>query len=116
MTDTSTTVASAASVSPDYSVYLAREAERDRLDAELLPANKAALFEALAAAGIVTVVVSFDGYGDSGQIEAIEAHNEQGEATLTSTACSESVLTMPAATFGISGPSPDAAWRASERE
>lgn len=82
MTDTSTTVASAASVSPDYSVYLAREAERDRLDAELLPANKAALFEALAAAGIVTVVVSFDGYGDSGQIEAIEAHNEQGEATL----------------------------------
>jgi len=39
----------------------------------VLPANKAALFDVLAAAGIVTVTVRFDGYGDSGQIEDIEA-------------------------------------------
>jgi hypothetical protein len=37
------------------------------------PANKAALFDALASAGITTVVVKFDGYGDSGQVESIEA-------------------------------------------
>ena len=40
---------------------------------ELLPANKTALFDALAAANITVVVVTFDGYGDSGQIENIEA-------------------------------------------
>ena len=40
---------------------------------ELLPANKTALFDALAAAGIEIVTVLFDGYGDSGQIENIEA-------------------------------------------
>jgi hypothetical protein len=35
-------------------------------------ANKTALFDALAAAGITTVIVNFDGCGDSGQIETIE--------------------------------------------
>ena len=39
----------------------------------MLPANKTALFDALAAAGITTVIVNFDGCGDSGQIEMIEA-------------------------------------------
>ena len=37
------------------------------------PANKAALFEALAGAGITTVILQFDGCGDSGQIESFEA-------------------------------------------
>ncbi len=40
---------------------------------EVLPTNKRALFDALAAAGIEIVTVSFDGYGDSGQIEDIDA-------------------------------------------
>ncbi len=35
--------------------------------------NKTVLFDALAAAGISHVIVSFDGYGDSGQIESLEA-------------------------------------------
>ncbi len=35
--------------------------------------NKAAIFNALDAAGISQIVVSFDGYGDSGQIEDISA-------------------------------------------
>ena len=82
MTDTIQAAASAPTFSPDYAAYLAREAERDRLDAELLPANKATLFDALAAAGIVIVVVVFDGYGDSGQIDAIEARDLQGEVAL----------------------------------
>jgi hypothetical protein len=45
----------------------------NRLDTELLLRNKAALFDALAAAGVTHVIVSFDGYGDSGQIENVEA-------------------------------------------
>jgi hypothetical protein len=52
--------------------WVAKRAAQDRLRAELQPLNKAALFEALSAAGITLVVVSFDGYGDSGQIENVE--------------------------------------------
>ena len=51
----------------------AKRAARDRLHAELQSQNQAALFDALAAAGITLIVVTFDGYGDSGQIENIEA-------------------------------------------
>jgi hypothetical protein len=35
--------------------------------------NKAAIFTALEAAGITEITVTFDGYGDSGQIEDISA-------------------------------------------
>lgn len=49
-----------------------KRAAQDRLHAELQPLNKAALFDALAAAGVTLIVVSFDGYGDSGQIENVE--------------------------------------------
>ena len=69
MTDTT----SAPTVNPDWEAWQAQARERDRLAKEVLPANKAALFDVLAAAGIVTVTVRFDGYGDSGQIEDIEA-------------------------------------------
>lgn len=50
------------------------EAEKSQR-AALRPANKSAVFAALAGAGIATVIVSFDGYGDSGQIESIEARD-----------------------------------------
>lgn len=40
---------------------------------EILASNKAVLFDSLAAAGIETVIVTFDGYGDSGQIENISS-------------------------------------------
>ena len=50
----------------------AKRAAQDRLRDELQPRNKGALFDALAAAGVTLVVVTFDGYGDSGQIENIE--------------------------------------------
>jgi len=49
------------------------ELDYQRLAKELLPANKTALFTVLAAAGITLVTVHFDGYGDSGQIESIDA-------------------------------------------
>jgi len=50
----------------------AKRAAQDRLHAELQPQNQAALFDALAAAGVTLIVVTFDGYGDSGQIENID--------------------------------------------
>jgi hypothetical protein len=49
----------------------AKQATYDRLNAELLPRNKAMLFDALAAASVTAVVVSFDGYGDEGQIQNV---------------------------------------------
>jgi hypothetical protein len=50
-----------------------KRAEHERRDAGLRAVNKTAVFDALAAAGITIVVVAFDGYGDSGQIENVEA-------------------------------------------
>jgi hypothetical protein len=85
MTETIETKANTGTANSEFDVSaeaLAKaEAQRaafNRLDAELQPRNKAALFDALEAAGIATVAVSFDGYGDSGQIENIEV---QGTTT-----------------------------------
>jgi hypothetical protein len=44
--------------------------------------NKAALFGALAAAGITEVTVTFDGYGDSGQIEDIAVSTAEGSVPM----------------------------------
>jgi hypothetical protein len=64
----------------DFAAMLARQAERDARVAALRPANKNRLFDGLAAAGITHVTVSFDGYGDSGQIESISTW--AGETTV----------------------------------
>jgi len=56
----------------DFAAWERQERDHSNRAADVLPANKAALFDALAAAAITTVVVTFDGYGDSGQIENIE--------------------------------------------
>lgn len=47
--------------------------------AELMTVNKAALFTALVAGGITSVVVTFDGSGDSGQIEEVTAFSGENE-------------------------------------
>lgn len=52
-----------------FAEWNAHEARR----AELHPANKASLFAALGDAGITRVVLTFNGGGDSGQTEKIEA-------------------------------------------
>ena len=62
--------ATSAGVASDWD---AKRAAQDRLHAELQPRNQAASFDALAAAGVTLIVVTFDGYGDFGQIENIEA-------------------------------------------
>jgi hypothetical protein len=55
----------------DSDSWLAQEREFAKLCESIRPENKAALFEALAHAGITTIKVSFNGYADSGQIEDI---------------------------------------------
>lgn len=62
--------------------YLAQTAGRDALFETLLPGNQSAIFDALASADVVTLIVEFDGYGDSGQIEAITATGPDGEMAL----------------------------------
>lgn len=54
----------------------AQQTARARLAEEALPLNKTALFDALAQAGITSVLVTFDGSGDSGQIEEIDATSD----------------------------------------
>ncbi len=81
---------------PDFSDWFAREARRNQLDAELMPANKTALFDVLAAAGVVTVVVTFDGYGDSGQIESIDGRDAHGEVAVPEDAVTIASVTREA--------------------
>lgn len=70
----------------DFATAVARvEAEmqeQKRRIAEARPANKAALFDALAAAGITSVEVNFDGSGDSGQIVEVTAWASEAKASL----------------------------------
>ena len=61
---------------------IAQDDARSRIAEEALPGNKAAVFDALAAAGITSVVVTFDGVGDSGQIESIDARTGDAAAAL----------------------------------
>jgi hypothetical protein len=44
--------------------------------------NKTAVFDALASSGITQIVVLFDGYGDSGQIEDVSASNGEGHVPM----------------------------------
>ena len=62
--------------------------------AALMPANKAALFALLAPAGITRIDVTFDGYGDSGQIEGVQAYAGDTPAALP-----EARLTLRSAGF-----------------
>ena len=78
--------------------WATKRVAQDRLHAQLQPLNKAALFEALATAGVTLVVVSFDGYGDSGQIENVEVK------------AGDTVVPMPECTIEIA----EAAWDQAE--
>lgn len=71
----------------------AQHAARATLAEEALPTNKAALFDALATAGITSVLVTFDGVGDSGQIESIDAMIDDTPAELP---CVEVEIATPA--------------------
>lgn len=62
----------------------AQQTARARLAGEALPLNKTTLFDALAAAGITSVLVVFDSSGDSGQIEEIDAASDGRSTVLPS--------------------------------
>jgi len=57
----------------DWNAVMARHAAFEAKSAALVPVNKAALFAVLAAADVSSVLVHFDGGGDSGQIESVQA-------------------------------------------
>ncbi|MFZ2871466.1 DUF6878 family protein [Zavarzinia sp.] len=63
---------------PGADDWLARYNARTAAEAALRATNKNIVFDALAAAGITTIVITFDGYGDSGQIEDIEVRGPDG--------------------------------------
>ena len=69
----------------DADDFTARYNAYEQRAAALVPANKANLFSALGDAGITCVTVTFDGYGDSGQIENIEAKAGEEIADLPDT-------------------------------
>jgi hypothetical protein len=75
-----------------------KRAVQERLHTELRPLNMTVLFDALAAAGVTLVVVSFDGCGDSGQIENVEVK------------AGDTVVAMPEETVEIA----DAVWDQAE--
>lgn len=74
-------------VSQDYSAYTAKLAAYQARRREVQDGNKKALFDVLAAAGIGTVVVTFDGSGDAGQIENVSAYDVAGTDTALPEAC-----------------------------
>lgn len=65
--------------SPDFTEYEAKSSAFAALRAQIFPDNKRTLFEVLASAGIDTVVVEFDGCGDSGQIESVSGFTADNE-------------------------------------
>lgn len=69
----------------DMDAFMARYRAYEQRAAELHPANKAALFAALADAGITRVTVTFNGYGDSGQIDSITVRAGEEEVELPAT-------------------------------
>ena len=56
-----------------FAQYEAQARLRTQVAREVTPLNKTALFDALEKAGVQLVTVHFDGAGDSGQIESIDA-------------------------------------------
>ncbi|TAJ79734.1 MAG: hypothetical protein EPO45_04235 [Sphingobium sp.] len=65
-----------------YDAWIAEDAKRRAAFAEELVGLKTNLFDLLEAQGIVLVTVTFDGCGDSGQIEDIVAFDEHGEVAV----------------------------------
>ncbi len=77
----------------NWDEFVARSAEQRKNKIEAIAESKAAIFAALEQAGIAEVLVEFDGYGDSGQIEAIIFRNAAQEEL----PCPEVTLAFPAA-------------------
>jgi len=66
----------------DAGDFMARYEAFQRGSAALVDGNKARLMAVLAGAGITTIVVAFDGVGDSGQIDSVAAKAGDEEVAL----------------------------------
>lgn len=64
-------------IDDQFAAYEARVERGAKLKAEILPHNKGVLFDALATAGIATVTIDFDGYGDSGSFQEATAFSAE---------------------------------------
>lgn len=71
----------------------AAHAEREARTLALRPGNKDRLFDGLSAAGITHVTVTFDGAGDSGQIESIGAWSGEAAVDFPATEIEYAALT-----------------------
>ena len=69
----------------DADNFMARYRAFEQRAEALHPANKTALFAALAAADITSVAIIFDGCGDSGQIDSVTAKAGAHDASLPDT-------------------------------
>lgn len=72
--------APAPEISPELARILADQAGRDSALATLRATNKEALFDGLRLVGIAHVLVTFDGSGDSGQIQSINARSDADQS------------------------------------
>ena len=79
-------------IAPDLARILVEQAERDAAEVALHAKNKEVLFDGLRQASIAYVLVSFDGSGDSGQIESIDARDDADQS-----------VTLPAAQITFAG-------------
>ena len=77
----------------DMGSIFAAHAEREARTLALRPGNKDRLFDGLMAAGITHATVTFDGSGDSGQIESIEAWSGKTAIEFPATEIDYAVLT-----------------------
>lgn len=67
-----------------YARYDAQQRARNHLATQAASSTKDAVFDALAAAGVASVTVTFDGSCDDGQIESVVACDAQANAVALS--------------------------------
>src|ERR1700758_2523811 len=90
-------------IDDQFAAYEARVERGAKLKAEILPHNKSVLFDALAAAGIATVTIDFDGYGDSGSFqEATAVSAEDAEVQLPVADITVKTVVFETDTVGVS--------------
>lgn len=83
MSETSDTTTAS---TPPFSEWEALSALRTQFENEVFQSNKTTLFNALDSTGVTKITVTFDGYGDSGQIESVDARAGDDDVAMPSTA------------------------------
>lgn len=86
----------------DAKAWLEKNDEYNARAAAARPQNKTALFDVLAQHGITSVAVTFDGCGDTGQIESIEVTGEREDAELP-----PDMIALRRASWGMADPAVD---------